>query len=389
MRLFSSQRCGRQNKKHHWRDRRPIGFRNFRGLRFELLEERRLLTASPRVTTFASMTLDGPQGLAFDAAGNLYVANGANNTISKVTPAGAISTFVSSGLDYPEGLAFDAAGNLYVANAFNSTISEVTPAPAPLIVTPADWTAAGLTLTLGSDGNLHVYTTDTITDVVPPVAPTSVSNIEITAPSSTMADLTIDSTDGDPIPAGGLTYTGGGGLIITGPGTVNLSGTNSYTGGTTVSDGILLIPAASALPDGTSLTVGAGGTFVFDPSATGASNITRTTTAAPVTTNAVSSSPVSSAATAANVVKSSTSGRTSQSPIVPPVALQPPQAIPAVALGTPAADGLVRSSITKRRAAGDLAWLGQAANSSDTSDQQRKKEVTILALDAVFSQYGR
>ncbi len=132
MRLFSSQRCGRQNKKHHWRDRRPIGFRNFRGLRFELLEERRLLTASPRVTTFASMTLDGPQGLAFDAAGNLYVANGANNTISKVTPAGAISTFVSSGLSDPEGLAFDAAGNLYAANDYAFSVSKVTPrGPSP------------------------------------------------------------------------------------------------------------------------------------------------------------------------------------------------------------------------------------------------------------------
>ena len=37
----------------------------------------------------------------------------------------------------------------------------------------------------------------------------------------------------------------------------------------------------------------------------------------------------------------------------------------------------------------DLAWPGQAANSSDNSDQQRKKDVAILALDAVFAQYGR
>ena len=71
-----------------------------------------------------------PMGLAFDAAGNLYVANHGNNTISKVTPAGAVSTFVSSGLDCPDGLAFDAAGNLYVANNGNNTISKVTPAGA-------------------------------------------------------------------------------------------------------------------------------------------------------------------------------------------------------------------------------------------------------------------
>ena len=40
----------------------------------------------------------------------------------------------------------------------------------------------------------------------------------------------------------------------------------------------------------------------------------------------------------------------------------------------------------------DLAWLGPAANGSDspdTSDGQRKKDVALLALEAVFAQYGR
>ncbi len=56
-----------------------------------------------------------PSGLAFDAAGNLYVANDSNSTVSEVTPAGVVSTF-ASGFDDPDGLAFDSAGNLYVAN---------------------------------------------------------------------------------------------------------------------------------------------------------------------------------------------------------------------------------------------------------------------------------
>ena len=57
-----------------------------------------------------------------------------------------------------------------------------------------------------------------------------------------------------------LTLSGGGELI--------LSGTNSYSGGTTVDSGTLYVTNSSALPNGTSLTVGAGGVFIFDPSVT-------------------------------------------------------------------------------------------------------------------------
>ena len=46
-----------------------------------------------------------------------------NGTVSEVTPAGVVSTF-ASGFSDPDGLAFD-AGNLYVANVGNNTVSEV------------------------------------------------------------------------------------------------------------------------------------------------------------------------------------------------------------------------------------------------------------------------
>jgi len=60
--------------------------------------------------------------------------------------------------------------------------------------------------------------------------------------------------------------TGSGGLVKVGAGTATLSGTNTYTGGTVVSAGTLAVSSATALPGGESLTVGAGGTFLFDPS---------------------------------------------------------------------------------------------------------------------------
>ena len=55
-------------------------------------------------TVFASVGLNIPGELAFDAAGNLYVANLGNNTIEKFTPGGVGSVFASTGLSMPSGL---------------------------------------------------------------------------------------------------------------------------------------------------------------------------------------------------------------------------------------------------------------------------------------------
>ncbi|HTA61540.1 MAG TPA: SdrD B-like domain-containing protein [Bacteroidia bacterium] len=81
--------------------------------------------------------LFGPSQLAFDAAGNLYIADFNNNRVRKVNTAGIISTVAGNGtqlyagdggaataanLSYPAGLAFDVAGNLYIADNGNGVI---------------------------------------------------------------------------------------------------------------------------------------------------------------------------------------------------------------------------------------------------------------------------
>ncbi|HLK67398.1 MAG TPA: hypothetical protein VKU19_28375 [Bryobacteraceae bacterium] len=83
--------------------------------------------------------LAGPTSVALDTAGNLYIADYNNNRIRKVT-GGTISTIAGTGnpgftgdggpaiqatLTGPEGIALDSAGNLYIADTFNVRIRKV------------------------------------------------------------------------------------------------------------------------------------------------------------------------------------------------------------------------------------------------------------------------
>ena len=68
-----------------------------------------------RATFVPGYSLTGPVGLAFDSAGNLFVA--ADVTIYEFTPTGARTTFATVQLG-ANGLAFDRAGNLFVAAGY-------------------------------------------------------------------------------------------------------------------------------------------------------------------------------------------------------------------------------------------------------------------------------
>lgn len=80
----------------------------------------------------ASATFNRPAGIAVDAYGNVYVADGQENEIRKITPDGTSTTFSDSfannwQFNVPYGVATDRAGNLYVTDSRSHTIVKFTP----------------------------------------------------------------------------------------------------------------------------------------------------------------------------------------------------------------------------------------------------------------------
>ena len=70
--------------------------------------------------------LNGPNGLALDTQGNLYVANSLTGIITKITPGGTESQF-AAGLNSPWGVAVNNSGDVFVSSQFGNTITEITP----------------------------------------------------------------------------------------------------------------------------------------------------------------------------------------------------------------------------------------------------------------------
>jgi sugar lactone lactonase YvrE len=116
----------------------------------------RKVDASGIITTFAgtagvagyggdggpatSCQLYKPYGMAFDAAGNMFIADCNNNRIRKISPGGIITTIAGTGatgfsgdggpavtaiLESPRGITVDANGNIYFADNWNLRIRRI------------------------------------------------------------------------------------------------------------------------------------------------------------------------------------------------------------------------------------------------------------------------
>ncbi len=203
--------------------------------------------------------------------GIITVNNGGllNNSVSNLVSGGGSQIFVNSGGTLnadsnADGVTLDLQGSLLVNNGtvtgttnveYGATakgsgkfgLIDVSDGGMLDMAASASFIASSLTVSGGS-----------LVGAGQSVSPATVADATIAAPNVTDT-LTLS---GD--------LSGAGPIVKNGAGLLILSGTdNSYGGGTAVDAGTLLVNNSGAMPDGGGLIVGAGGTFLFDPSAAG------------------------------------------------------------------------------------------------------------------------
>jgi sugar lactone lactonase YvrE len=213
----------------------------------------RKITAGGTVSTLAGVEAVGfadgtgdsarffsPVGAAVDAAGNVYVADGGNHRIRKISPAGAVTTFAGSGVrgnangtgtaaqfDYPTGVAVDGPGNVYVADNNNYAIRKITPAGAVTLLAggtygDADGAGAGAKLNspdgIAVDASGNVYFSDQYVYKIKKSTPAGV----VTTIAGSGAD---GNTDG---PGAAASFSYPRGLAVDGSGNVFVADSNNY-----------------------------------------------------------------------------------------------------------------------------------------------------------------
>jgi hypothetical protein len=236
------------------------------------------LTGSADGTGSAAL-FDQPQGIAVDAAGNVYVSDTNNSTIRKITAAGVVTTLAgaagqtgssdgtgaSARFSYPFGLAVDAVGNIYVADFDNSTVRKVTPGGA--VSTLAG--SAGVSGTADGQGGAaqfnhpeavsvdaagNVYVIDTSNQTLREItAVGSVSTLAGTPGIGGRADGTG--------PAASFFYPGG--VASTGSGTVYVADTGNHTIRAMDSPGVVTTLAGAAGVEGSANGTGSQALFAY------------------------------------------------------------------------------------------------------------------------------
>jgi len=122
-------------------------------------------------TTTNVSLFNGPDAVAVDSSGNLYVADSWNDTVRKITPVvtagqtnwvtttiagladssgSADGTNSTAQFNWPNGVAMDSSNNLYVADTYNNTIRKIT---AVVTAGQTNWVTTTIAGTVGIQGS--------------------------------------------------------------------------------------------------------------------------------------------------------------------------------------------------------------------------------------------
>ncbi|MGA2351413.1 MAG: MBG domain-containing protein, partial [Terracidiphilus sp.] len=258
-----------------------------------------------------SAELDAPLGIAVDSSGNIYIDEIASGRIRKITVStGIISTVAGGGtsgspcsaglatsaeLAGPEGIAVDGAGNIYIAQIGYSTVCKVTASTGAIAIVAGNGTAGysgdggiATSAALSSpdavavDSSGNIYIADTSNQRIRAVGSTKLAQtISFTAPTTPVtygvAPIALVATASSGLAVSysitaGLCSVSGSSLTITGAGTctvaANQAGNGSYGPATQVTQSVVVNKATLTVTANASRAYGAANP-TFTPSYSG------------------------------------------------------------------------------------------------------------------------
>ncbi|MEO6923929.1 MAG: SBBP repeat-containing protein, partial [Bryocella sp.] len=248
-----------------------------------------------------SATLASPSAVAYDSAGNMYVAEAANHVIRKISSAGVITTIAGTGiegfsgdgaaatsaqLDTPTGVAVDSNGNVYIADSHNNRIRKISGTTITTIAGTgvAGFSGDGAAATLAQladptsvavDANGNVYIADTNNQRIRKITGTTISTIAGTGDETFAGDggaataAVLDSPTGVAVDANSNVYIADRHnqriRMVTPAGTISTiagSGSASFSG-SFAGDGGSATASSLAKPSGVSVDA-AGNVYIAD-----------------------------------------------------------------------------------------------------------------------------
>jgi sugar lactone lactonase YvrE len=216
-----------------------------------------------------------PSGVAIDATGNIYIADTLNHAIREITPAGVITTIAGTAgtsgfvdgtgsaaqFHGPQGLALDGSGNLFIADTNNNAIRKLVLASGVVTTVAGQSGVAGnsdgpISLAqfhfpsgVAVDGSGNLYVADTDNHMLRKIAPTGAV--------STLAGLAGASGSADGMGTAAR-FNFPTGVAVTSTGDVYLADTSNDTIRLCI---VPIAPSISNQPQSQTVTAGANVTF--------------------------------------------------------------------------------------------------------------------------------